>query len=152
MSLYFEKDENKQKEARFGPYWKNISQRTNKQIRGSFTAQPGPSLTGLDSSKQKNMLLFVCSHDADSQTSQTGETFEVSEEVNQIKWISLFDPPLVMAFTGVTNAHGPSPQSKACSSFLKNGQSRPLFVYFCSFHIPTQITNIQFEQYKLKKA
>ena len=32
------------------------------------------------------------------------------------------------------------------------GQSRPLFVYFRSFHIPIQMTNIQFEQYKLKKA
>ena len=36
--------------------------------------------------------------------------------------------------------------------FLKMGQSRPLFVYFRSFHIPIQMTNIQFEQYKLKKA
>ena len=26
------------------------------------------------------------------------------------------------------------------------GQSRPLFVYFFSFHIPIQMTNIQFEQ------
>ena len=33
----------------------------------------------------------------------------------------------------------------------KKGQSRPLFVYFRSFHIPIQMTNIQFEQYKLKK-
>ena len=32
------------------------------------------------------------------------------------------------------------------------GQSRPLFVYFRSFHIPIQMTNIQFEQYKLKKC
>ena len=31
-------------------------------------------------------------------------------------------------------------------------QSWPLFVYFRSFHIPVQMTNIQFEQYKLKKA
>ena len=36
--------------------------------------------------------------------------------------------------------------------FLKMGQSRPLFVYFHSFHIQIQITNIQFEQYKLKKV
>ena len=36
--------------------------------------------------------------------------------------------------------------------FKKMGQSRPLFVYFRSFHIPIQMTNIQFEQYKLKKA
>ena len=35
--------------------------------------------------------------------------------------------------------------------FKKMGQSRPLFVYFRSFHIPIQMTNIQFEQYKLKK-
>ena len=32
------------------------------------------------------------------------------------------------------------------------GQSQPLFVYFRSFHIPNQMTNIQFEQYKFKKA
>ena len=32
------------------------------------------------------------------------------------------------------------------------GQSRPLFVYFRSFHIPIQMTNTQFEQYKLKKS
>ena len=32
------------------------------------------------------------------------------------------------------------------------GQSRPLFVYFRSFHIPIQMTNIQFEQYQLKKS
>ena len=31
------------------------------------------------------------------------------------------------------------------------GQSRPLFVYFRCFHIPIQMTNIQFEQFKLKK-
>ena len=31
------------------------------------------------------------------------------------------------------------------------GQYRPLFVYFHSFHIPIQMKNIQFEQYKLKK-
>ena len=38
-------------------------------------------------------------------------------------------------------------------SFLKKmGQSRPLFVYFRSFHIPIQMSNIQFEQFKLKKA
>ena len=36
--------------------------------------------------------------------------------------------------------------------FLKMGQSRPLFVYFRCFHIPIQMKNIQFEQYKLKKA
>ena len=30
--------------------------------------------------------------------------------------------------------------------FLKMGQSRPLFVYFRSFHIPIQMTNIQFEK------
>ena len=30
--------------------------------------------------------------------------------------------------------------------------NRPLFVYFPSFHIPIQMTNIQFEQYKLKKS
>ena len=30
--------------------------------------------------------------------------------------------------------------------FLKMGQSRPLFVYFRSFHIPIQMANIQFEQ------
>ena len=37
--------------------------------------------------------------------------------------------------------------------FLKKmGQSQPLFVYFRSFRIPIQMTNIQFEQYKLKKA
>ena len=38
------------------------------------------------------------------------------------------------------------------SFFKKMGQSRPLFVYFRSFHIPIQMTNIQFEQYKLKKS
>ena len=32
------------------------------------------------------------------------------------------------------------------------GQSRPLFVYFRCFHIPIQMTNIQFEQFKLKKS
>ena len=32
------------------------------------------------------------------------------------------------------------------------GQSRPLFVYFRSFHIPIQMTNIQFEQYKLTRT
>ena len=32
------------------------------------------------------------------------------------------------------------------------GRSRPLFVYFRSIHIPIQMTNIQFEQYKLKKV
>ena len=32
------------------------------------------------------------------------------------------------------------------------GQPRPLFVYFRSIHIPIQMTNIQFEQYKLKKS
>ena len=32
------------------------------------------------------------------------------------------------------------------------GQYRPLFVYFLSFHIPIQLKNIQFEQYKLKKS
>ena len=37
------------------------------------------------------------------------------------------------------------------SFFLKMGQSRPLFVYFRCFHIPIQMTNIQFEQFKLKK-
>ena len=31
------------------------------------------------------------------------------------------------------------------------GQSRCLFVYFRPFHFPIQMTNIQFEQYKLKK-
>ena len=31
------------------------------------------------------------------------------------------------------------------------GKSRPLFVYFRSFHIPIQLTNIQFELYRLKK-
>ena len=36
--------------------------------------------------------------------------------------------------------------------FLKMGQYRPLFDYFRSFHFPIQMTNIQFEQYKLKKA
>ena len=30
--------------------------------------------------------------------------------------------------------------------------SRPLFVYFRFFHIPIQMTNIQFEQYKFKKC
>ena len=30
-------------------------------------------------------------------------------------------------------------------------QSRSLFVYFRSFHIPIQVTNIQLELYKLKK-
>ena len=36
--------------------------------------------------------------------------------------------------------------------FKKNiGQSRPLFVYFCSFHIPFQMTNLYFVLYKLKK-
>ena len=34
---------------------------------------------------------------------------------------------------------------------LKIGKSRPLFVYFHYFHIPIQMTNIQLEQYKLKK-
>ena len=34
---------------------------------------------------------------------------------------------------------------------LKMGQSRALFVYFRSFHIPIQMTNKQFEQNKLKK-
>ena len=33
--------------------------------------------------------------------------------------------------------------------FTKMGQSRPLFVYFRSFYIPIQMTNMQFEQYKL---
>ena len=32
------------------------------------------------------------------------------------------------------------------------GQSRPLFVYFLSFHIPIQVTNIQFELYKIEKS
>ena len=32
------------------------------------------------------------------------------------------------------------------------GESWTLFVYFRSFHIPIQMTSIQFEQYKLKKA
>ena len=32
------------------------------------------------------------------------------------------------------------------------GQSRPLFVYSCSFHIPISMTYTQFEQYKLKKS
>ena len=36
--------------------------------------------------------------------------------------------------------------------FFKMGQSRPLFVYFRCFHIPIQMTNIQFEQFKLKKS
>ena len=36
--------------------------------------------------------------------------------------------------------------------FLKMGQSRLLFVYFHSFQIPIQMSNIQFEQYILKKA
>ena len=35
---------------------------------------------------------------------------------------------------------------------LKMGQSQPLFVYFHSFHIRIQLTNIQFELYKLKKS
>ena len=39
------------------------------------------------------------------------------------------------------------------SVFLKKmGQSRPLFVYFRSFYIPIQMTNIQVEQFKFKKA
>ena len=33
--------------------------------------------------------------------------------------------------------------------FKKTGQSRPLFVYFRSFHIPIQMTNIWFKVYKL---
>ena len=32
------------------------------------------------------------------------------------------------------------------------GESWPLFVYFHSFHFPIQMTNIQFEQYKLKRG
>ena len=36
--------------------------------------------------------------------------------------------------------------------FKKMGQSRPLFLYFCSFHISIQMKNIQFEHHKLKKA
>ena len=32
------------------------------------------------------------------------------------------------------------------------GQCRPLFVYFRSFHIRIQLTNIQFELYKLKRS
>ena len=32
------------------------------------------------------------------------------------------------------------------------GQSQHLFVYFHSFHISIQVTNIQIELYKLKKA
>ena len=36
--------------------------------------------------------------------------------------------------------------------FLKNGPIPAFFVYFRSFHIQIQMTNIQFEQYKLKKA
>ena len=36
--------------------------------------------------------------------------------------------------------------------FSKMGQSRPLFVYFRPFHIPFQMTNLQFEQYELKKV
>ena len=35
---------------------------------------------------------------------------------------------------------------QAAVFFFKMGQSRPLFVYFRSFHIPIQMTNIQFEQ------
>ena len=35
---------------------------------------------------------------------------------------------------------------------IKMCQSRPLFVYFCSFHIPIQITIIQFEHHKLKQV
>ena len=36
--------------------------------------------------------------------------------------------------------------------FLKIGQSRLVFVYFRSLHIQFQLTNIQFELYKLKKV
>ena len=32
------------------------------------------------------------------------------------------------------------------------GQSRPLFVHFHSFHLPIQMTTMQFEQNKLKKS
>ena len=39
-----------------------------------------------------------------------------------------------------------------CFVLKKMGQSRPLFVYFRSFHIPIQMTNIQFEQYKLTRT
>ena len=35
--------------------------------------------------------------------------------------------------------------------FKKMGQFRPLFVYFCTFQIIIQVTNIQFELCKLKK-
>ena len=39
------------------------------------------------------------------------------------------------------------------SSFFKKWANPGLFfVYVHSFHIPIQMTNIQFEQYKLKKA
>ena len=44
-------------------------------------------------------------------------------------------------------------QQQTILTFFKGmDQSRPLFVYFRSFYIPIQMTNIQFEQYKLKKA
>ena len=36
--------------------------------------------------------------------------------------------------------------------FKKMDQSRPLFVYYRSNPFPIQMTNIQFEQYKLIKA
>ena len=42
--------------------------------------------------------------------------------------------------------------SNEAPKIFKMGQSRPLFVYFCSFHIPIQMINLQFEQYKLKKT
>ena len=37
-------------------------------------------------------------------------------------------------------------------NFFLKGQTRPLFVYFRSFHLQIQVTNIHFELYKLKKA
>ena len=45
---------------------------------------------------------------------------------------------------------GPSSNCLLLFFLKKIGQSRPLFVYFRSFHIPIPITNIQFEQYRKK--
>ena len=43
-------------------------------------------------------------------------------------------------------------QSQKMDQSQKMGQSQHLFVYFCSFHIPIQGTNIQFELYELKNS
>ena len=47
---------------------------------------------------------------------------------------------------------GSRPVCWACLILFKNGPMPASFVYFRSFHISIQMTNIQFEQYKLKKV